>query len=43
MAKSGNGLGISKVEIRKPSIGEKVEVVVAQDGSGDYKTIQEAV
>ncbi|XP_010426712.1 PREDICTED: putative pectinesterase/pectinesterase inhibitor 38 [Camelina sativa] len=38
--------GTSKVEMKTaPSItiGEKVDVVVAQDGSGDYKTIQEAV
>ncbi|CAN8308977.1 unnamed protein product [Cochlearia groenlandica] len=37
------GLRISKVEMETPSISGRVDVVVAKDGSGDYKTIQEAV
>ncbi|CAD5326675.1 unnamed protein product [Arabidopsis thaliana] len=43
MEQNGKEFGISKITMKTLSIGEKVDVVVAQDGSGDYKTIQEAV
>lgn len=43
METNGKEFEISKVAMKTPSIGKKVDVVVAQDGSGDYKTIQEAV
>ncbi|EOA21923.1 hypothetical protein CARUB_v10002406mg [Capsella rubella] len=44
METHGNAFRRRKVEVETPSmIGGKVDVVVAQDGSGDYKSIQEAV
>ncbi|CAA7017329.1 unnamed protein product [Microthlaspi erraticum] len=41
---NGNVFGALGINgMRKPSTGKRVDAVVAKDGSGDYKTIQEAV